>query len=68
MDHMLEELARVKALGEGLMLRSAYAAHRGGYKVAPQPGTVITFKFFELAKDKILRFPTFFRVRPDERK
>ena len=110
MDHMLEELARVKALGEGLMLRSAYAAHRGGrssdllkvksfhddealvtaheegkgkyvgqvgslvcvtrsgarfkvgsgltdamrgYKVSPQPGTVITFKFFELTKDGI---------------
>lgn len=123
MDHLLEELARVEALGgEGLMLRSASAPHRGGrtsdllkvksfhddealvtaheagkgkyqgqvgslvcvtrqgsrFKVgsglvddmrdsrrAPQPGTVITFKYFELTKDGIPRFPTFLRVRPD---
>jgi DNA ligase-1 len=122
-EHLLEELARVEALGgEGLMLRSASAAHRGGrssdllkvksfhddealvtaheegkgkyqgqvgslvcvsrkgarfkvgsglidsmrgYKQAPQPGTVITFKYFELTKDGIPRFPTFLRVRPD---
>lgn len=122
-DHLLEELARVESLGgEGLMLRSAVAAHRGGrnsdllkvksfhddealvtahedgngkyagmvgslvcvsrrgarFKVgsgltdamrspraAPKPGTVITFKYFELTKDGIPRFPTFLRVRPD---
>lgn len=123
MEHLLEELARVEAQGgEGLMLRSATASHRGGrnsdllkvksfhddealvtdqevgngkyqgmvgslvcvsragarFKVgsgltdamrttraAPQPGTVITFKYFELTKDGIPRFPTFLRVRPD---
>ena len=32
---------------------------------APAPGTVITFKYFELTKDGIPRFPTFLRVRPD---
>jgi DNA ligase-1 len=39
-----------------------------GYKQAPQPGTVITFKYFELTKDGIPRFPTFLRVRPDVHK
>lgn len=123
MEHLLEELAFIEAQGgEGLMLRSASAAHRGGrssdlLKVksfhddealvtaheegkgkyqgqvgslvcitktgarfkcgsgltdamrtkrgAPAPGTVITFKYFELTKDGIPRFPTFLRVRPD---
>jgi DNA ligase-1 len=31
----------------------------------PKIGTVITFKYFELTKDGIPRFPTFLRVRPD---
>jgi DNA ligase-1 len=31
----------------------------------PQVGTVITFKYFELTKDGIPRFPTFLRIRPD---
>jgi len=123
MEHMLEELARIEALGgEGLMLRETTAPHRGGrshdllkvktfhddealvtaheegkgkysnmggslvcvsrsgakFKVgsglsdsmrsensAPAPGTVISFKYFELTKDGIPRFPTFLRVRPD---
>jgi DNA ligase-1 len=39
-----------------------------GCKQAPQPGTVITFKYFELTKDGIPRFPTFLRVRPDMHK
>ena len=32
---------------------------------APKKGSVITFKYFELTKDGIPRFPTFLRVRPD---
>ena len=36
-----------------------------GNKQAPAPGTVIMFKYFELTKDGIPRFPTFVRIRPD---
>lgn len=32
---------------------------------APKIGSVIAFKYFELTKDKIPRFPTFLRIRPD---
>lgn len=34
-------------------------------RTAPQKGTVITFKYFELTRDGIPRFPTFLRIRPD---
>ena len=36
-----------------------------GHRQAPAAGTVITFKYFELTKDGIPRFPTFLRIRPD---
>ena len=35
------------------------------YSAAPPIGCVITFKFFELTTDKVPRFPTFLRLRPD---
>ncbi len=35
------------------------------YRTAPQIGQVITFKYFELTKDNVPRFPTYMRIRPD---
>lgn len=120
-EHLQQELRRVEALkGEGLMLRTAAAGHRGGrtwdllkvksahddealvtgyeagqgkhagrtgalvcrarsgktFKVGtglsdaqrakpPKVGAVITYKYSELTKDGIPRFPVFMRPRPD---
>lgn len=44
---------------------SGLADNERTQKSAPKIGTVITFKYFELTKDGIPRFPTFLRVRPD---
>lgn len=67
MEHLLEKLAYYESMGgEGIMLRSATAAHRGGRTSdLLKVGTVITFKYFEFTNDGVPRSPTFMRVRPD---
>ena len=54
-------------LKNGCMFKvgSGLADSERSYDSAPPIGSVITFKYFELTKDGIPRFPTFLRIRPD---
>ena len=51
--------------GSMFKVGSGLSDSQRSYQTAPGVGTVITFKYFELTKDGIPRFPTFLRVRPD---
>ncbi|CAM9139418.1 unnamed protein product, partial [Ectocarpus fasciculatus] len=54
-------------LKDGSMFKvgSGLADSERYYSTAPPIGSVITFKYFELTKDGIPRFPTFLRIRLD---
>jgi DNA ligase 1 len=51
--------------GEVFKVGSGLTDTLRSYSNIPKIGTVITFKYFELTKDGVPRFPTFLRVRPD---
>jgi len=58
-------LACVTRGGVHFKVGSGFTDEQRAYANAPRAGDVITFKYFELTTDKVPRFPTFLRVRPD---
>ena len=51
--------------GKLFKVGSGFTDEQRAFSRAPEKGSVITYKYFELTTDGIPRFPTFLRVRPD---
>jgi DNA ligase-1 len=62
---MVGSLICITKAGLTFKVGSGLSDDQRSYSSAPKKGTVITYKYFELTKDGIPRFPTFMRIRPD---
>jgi DNA ligase-1 len=62
---MVGSLICINREGKRFKVGSGLTDDIRSYRSAPQIGQVITFKYFELTKDRIPRFPIYMRIRPD---
>ena len=63
-DGLVGSLVCITKAGERFKVGSGLTDNLRGFNTIPI-GSVITFKYFELTKDGIPRFPTYMRIRPD---
>jgi DNA ligase-1 len=64
-EGMVGSLICINKAGTRFKVGSGLSDDIRSYRTAPQVGSVITFKYFELTRDGVPRFPIFMRIRPD---